>query len=490
METSSNIIYAVVIDTHEYLGSITVTHGNIGHLVKFEFKENNYQTKQVTVSEFHIKECASYVAGTGTDILLLDGYDLNYNWLFTLKCELNGKLTYHEYEQPEVLVEDDADQPAETLSKEANYRDSIIYQKARKVLSMDDNLEDDSVIMDKLGCDQGFLNFVYEVSRGGLANFSEMIDITLAVRDYFVERDCAVSPTSAPDIDTDPNDKNRGIMLDMIRKINTGITVVHLGNQFPTIRSIVCMIYNAYSKVLLAKQNLSINKDTNAYQPHMVSDTMLVQHTIVSIYEDEMLPGIKKLIENGATVPTISTSAKISTYEATWMIWFAEQYRIIVSKYGFSLRLSDYRYSDDASKRQAILDIHKNSSGITASIGLACSIAKTTGLDVDLIKMVANVCTANDLQHSKAANTPELFTVIVRIIYHDVMSVNLKDLIRRGKSVAEITAEIPDAYNCRYLEWMIWFVKQYDEAIKQPLKPKDEQNMLLNIVIKRLNALQ
>lgn len=488
MEASNNIIYAVVINEANYLGSIEVIDKDFGHLVKFELKENNHQSEQVITRKFTIIKCDSYVANSGPNILVLDGYSGKDTWLFTLQCELNGKLTYHKYQQPEVLAEDNANQPSETLSEEDNYRDNANYLKARKILAMDDNGYDDGTIIDTVDCDQEFLNYVYELRKGFPANFFEVTDVNLAVRDHFVERGCAVSPTSAPDINL--NDNNYNIILDMIRKINTGITDVHLGNEFPLIRSIVCMVYNAYNKVLLAKQNLSINKDTNAYQPHMVSDTMLVQHTIVSIYEDEMLPHTKRLIENGATVPNLSTSVKISTHEATWMIWFAVQYKIIVGKYGFSLRLSDYRYSDDASKRQAILYIHKISSGINASIGLAYSIAKTSGLDVDLIKMVANVCIANNLQHSKAANTPQLFTVIVRIIYHDVMSVNLKDLIRRGKSVAEITAEIPDAYNCRYLEWMIWFVKQYDEAIKEPLEPKDEENILLNIVIKRLNALQ
>jgi hypothetical protein len=72
------------------------------------------------------------------------------------------------------------------------------------------------------------------------------------------------------------------------------------------------------------------------------------------------------------------------------------------------------------------------------------------------------------------------------------MSVNLKEWIIKGKSVEEIAKEIPglSSSDGKYLEWMIWFVKQYDEEIKKVLEPKDEYNVFVNSTIKRLNALQ
>lgn len=150
MEASTNVIYSVVINRPKYLGSIEVIDRNLGHVVKFEFKENDHKSEQVITREFSIVRCDKYRAECGPRILVLNGYDSRDNWLCTLTCELDGKLNYHKYQQSESFILD-------TIMVNRS-----IYEKALLILEMKDCDDpiDDSQTMDIVNCDKQFLDKV------------------------------------------------------------------------------------------------------------------------------------------------------------------------------------------------------------------------------------------------------------------------------------------------------------------------------------------
>jgi hypothetical protein len=209
MEASTDVVYSVVINEPNYLGSIQVIDKDIGHLVKFELKENNHQSDQVINRRFRIIKCYNYVASSGPNILVLDGYGENDIWLFTLQCEMDGRITYHEYQQPALLtickpfnqsqqseatnqvpdMETPTNKSLEPSSKVGNYKDNVIYQKARKVLEMDDNDSDNATILEVVNCDQAFFDKVYSARTHFPSSFFDTGPIYLAVRDHYIERE-------------------------------------------------------------------------------------------------------------------------------------------------------------------------------------------------------------------------------------------------------------------------------------------------------------